>query len=158
MGFIDVDKLVRLCRSTQWTTYKIWQAVKAGDLSYKPVVYMRYETPLKDALKQMVSRNTKYAVIKRNSWEVGMIGEQRLRETLHNRSIDISQDEETKGGYLDTLHQKINSWRKSGSADLSKESGQYRTLLSSSNISNNRISKDKFGNELSRISRNAEAD
>ena len=32
MGFVEVDKLIHLCRTTQWSTYKIWQAVKAGDL------------------------------------------------------------------------------------------------------------------------------
>lgn len=51
MGFLDVDKLVTLCRSTKWTTYKIWQAVKADDLSYTPATYVRKETTLKDALK-----------------------------------------------------------------------------------------------------------
>lgn len=75
MGFVDVDKLCALCRNTQWETYKIWQAVKAGDLSYTPVTYLRYETPLKDALKHMTTKNVKFAVIKKGKREVGMIGE-----------------------------------------------------------------------------------
>ena len=54
MGFLDVNKLIKLCRSTKWTTYKIWQAEKAGDLTYKPVVYLRKETTLKDAMKFML--------------------------------------------------------------------------------------------------------
>ena len=54
MGFLEVDKLVHLCRTTQWQTYKVWQAVKAGDLTYTPPTYIRAETPLKDALKFMM--------------------------------------------------------------------------------------------------------
>ena len=55
MGFLDVDKLCNLCRSTNWETYKIWQAAKAGDLTYTPVTYLRQETALKDALKSMLT-------------------------------------------------------------------------------------------------------
>lgn len=62
---------------------------------------------------------------------------------------------------MDSIHQKFSNWRNSVSAsvDISQESGDtYRTLLSSSALNNNRISKDRLGNELSRISRNAAAD
>lgn len=51
MGFLDVDKLVNLCRTTQWQTYKIWQAVKAGDLTYSRVTYVSSDTGLREALK-----------------------------------------------------------------------------------------------------------
>lgn len=67
MGFLEVNKLIVLCRSTKWTTYKIWQAVNNGDLVYTPVTYMRKETILKDALKTMISNNTKFAVVKKGS-------------------------------------------------------------------------------------------
>ena len=67
MGFLEVNKLIVLCRSTKWTTYKIWQAVNNGDLVYTPVTYMRKETILKDALKTMISNNTKFSVVKKGS-------------------------------------------------------------------------------------------
>ena len=54
MGFLDVDRLIARCRSNQWETYKIWQAVKNGDLDYTPVTYLRDTTVLKDARKIML--------------------------------------------------------------------------------------------------------
>ena len=57
MGFLDVDSLVNLCKSTEWTTYKIWQAVKAGDLHYKAVMYIRTDMGLRETLKQMILKH-----------------------------------------------------------------------------------------------------
>ena len=34
MGFLKVDDLIKLAVGTKWSTYKIYQAVKAGDLKY----------------------------------------------------------------------------------------------------------------------------
>ena len=125
--------------------------MKAGDLVYTPVTYMRYETPLKDALKHMVTKNSKFAVIKKDKREVGMIGVQRLKETLNRQSYEYS--EETKDqSYFDQMQNKFIKWRKperqsvNSSKDISRDS-----------IHLNRISKDKFGNDLSRISMNVEA-
>mmetsp|Transcript_644 Transcript_644/g.871 ORF Transcript_644/g.871 Transcript_644/m.871 type:complete len:218 (-) Transcript_644:1063-1716(-) len=82
MGFLDVDSLVALCKSTQWSTYKIWQAVKAGDMHYKPVLFVRAEMGLREALKLMILKSTKFAVVKKGHREIGMIGESLLREAL----------------------------------------------------------------------------
>ena len=41
MGFIKVDELIKLSLATKWTTYKIYQAVKAGDLKYVQVNFLR---------------------------------------------------------------------------------------------------------------------
>lgn len=41
MGFLEVDDLVRLAESTKWTTYKIYQAVKNGDIKYAHANYLR---------------------------------------------------------------------------------------------------------------------
>ena len=79
MGFIDVDKLVNLCRSTEWTTFKIWQAVKAKDLSYRAPTFVRCETTVREALKVLCINDVKYAVVKKGSREVGMVGETLLR-------------------------------------------------------------------------------
>ena len=82
MGFLDVDGLVALCKSTQWTTYKIWQAVKSGDLQYLPVLYVRADLSIKEALKLMILKSSKFAVVKKGNREVGMIGEHLIREAL----------------------------------------------------------------------------
>ena len=101
-----MDKLTALCRNTNWTTYKIWQAVKAGDLAYTPVTFIIAETPLRDALKHMLLKETKFAVIKKGKREVGMVGEQRLRETLNRQSQEY-QEETKDAGYFDILHGKF---------------------------------------------------
>ena len=67
MGFLEVDKLIKLCRSTKWTTYKIWQAVKAGDLKYTPATYISKDASLRDALKSMLVQGNKYVVVKNGS-------------------------------------------------------------------------------------------
>lgn len=82
MGFLDVDSLVALCKSTQWTTYKIWQAVKSGDLQYLPVLYVRADLSIKEALKLMILKSSKFAVVKKGNREVGMVGEHLIREVL----------------------------------------------------------------------------
>jgi len=79
MGFIEVDKLVLLCRSTQWTTYKIWQAIKAKDLEYKAPTFVRCDTTVREALKVLCINDVKFAVVKKGSREVGMVGETLLR-------------------------------------------------------------------------------
>ena len=56
--------------------------MKQGDLVYTPVNYMRYETTLKDAYKFMLVQGSKFVVIKKGSREVGLIGEQLLKESL----------------------------------------------------------------------------
>ena len=146
MGFLEVDKLSHLCRTTKWTTYKVWQAVKAGDLTYTPVTYMRSETALKDALKQMITKNIQYAVIKKGNREVGMIGEARLRECL-NRESAGDLEESKDSSYIEYMQNRFNDWRtgresKNVSHDSSASAGAFL----------NRISKDNAGNELSRIS------
>lgn len=94
MGFLDVDKLVNLCRTTQWQTYKIWQAVKAGDLTYSPATFVCSDTSLKDALKHMIVNDTRFTVVKKGHREVGMIGETLIRETLNKHTLNL--DEESK--------------------------------------------------------------
>ena len=88
--------------------------MKAGDLTYKPATYVRQDTALKDALKYMITRKSKFAVVKKGSREVGMVGEQRLKETLNRQSVEYS--EETKdGSFFDNMHRKFQNWRNSGS-------------------------------------------
>jgi hypothetical protein len=82
MGFLDVDKLIHLCRTTQWTTYKIWQAVKAKDLSYEPPLFIRSDITPREAFKVLCLNKTKMAVVKKGSREVGMVGESLLKQTL----------------------------------------------------------------------------
>ena len=113
MGFLDVDKLVKLCRTTKWSTYKIWQAVKAGELAYKEATYLRHEMLVRDALKFMVQSKTKFAVIKRGDREVGMVGESRLRETLNWRGINEQTEESKEIGYFEQMSNKIKDWRTS---------------------------------------------
>lgn len=154
MGFLEVDKLIKLCRSTKWTTYKIWQAVKAGDLEYKPVTYVRKETTLRDALKVMLVQGSKFAVVKKGQREIGMVGETRLKEQLNMGGY--IQEESKDDSYIGQIHRKLKRWRESGSFnDNSRESGRNTSSFMNHN---NRISKDGFGNELSRISRGVEAD
>ena len=155
MGFLDVDKLCILCRSTQWETFKIWQAVKGGDLVYTPVTYMRQDTSLKDAFRHMLTKNSKFAVVKKDKREVGMIGEQRLKEALNRHSPEYS--EETKDhSFYDQLQNKYMKWKKPGHP-IHNTCGSKDNSRDSSNIQLNRISKDRFGNDLSRISMNVEA-
>ena len=40
----------------------------------------------------MISKNSKFAVVKKGNREVGMIGEQRLKEMLNRQSIDNTQE------------------------------------------------------------------
>lgn len=49
-GFLEVDKLINLCMTTKWSDYKIWQAIKNGELVYKEPYFMKAETKLKAAL------------------------------------------------------------------------------------------------------------
>ena len=53
-GFLEVDKLVDLCMTTKWTTYKIWQAAKNGELIYKEPFYMKADTKIKAALAEFI--------------------------------------------------------------------------------------------------------
>ena len=78
-----------------------------------------------------------------------MIGEKRLREVL-NRSI-LEESKDDGSGYLESIQRKLASLRKTVN-----ESANSSNNLSMMN--QNRISKDRFGNELSRISRGVEAD
>ena len=95
MGFLDVDSLIALCKSTSWTTYKIWQAVKAGDLHYRPVLYIRSDQKIKEALKLMIIKSTKFAVVKKGHREVGMIGESAIREALgSDKTTDLGNPSE----------------------------------------------------------------
>ena len=110
MGFLDVDQLISLCNSTNWTTYKIWQAVKAGDLTYKPATFVRQDTGLRDALKIMISKNSKFAVVKKGNREVGMIGEQRLKEMLNRQSVD-NTEESKDASFLENVQRKFQNWR-----------------------------------------------
>ena len=90
---------------------------------------------LRAALKHMLLHDTKYAVVKRGSREVGMIGESAIHEVLNKQSINLDN--------LDNLEESKgeNCFAPSSLAD---------SLLYGRN--QNRISKDRFGNELSRIS------
>ena len=53
-GFLEVDTLIDLCMTTKWTTYKIWQAAKNGELVYKEPFYMKANTKIKVALAEFV--------------------------------------------------------------------------------------------------------
>ena len=170
MGFLDVDRLIALCRTNEWETYKIWQAVKNGDLEYTPVTFLRDTTTLRDARKIMLMQVTKFAVVKKGSREVGMLGMARLTETL-NRGSRSPEDEESKDeSYLDFMKGKVfgRGGRHKGAAALDSSDPSYENLGNVQNMSTNvtsafrtpraRISKDVHGNELSRISRKAEVD
>ena len=98
----------------------------------------------------MISKNSKFAVVKKGNREVGMIGEHRLKEMLNRQSIDNTQ-ESKDSSFLENVQRKFQNWRGRNGVDESKDS-----LVDISNQSNNRISKDKFGNELSRISMRAD--
>ena len=167
MGFLDVDRLIARCRSNQWETYKIWQAVKNGDLDYTPVTYLRDTTVLKDARKIMLLQNTKFAVVKKGSREVGMLGMARLTETLSKSSSpdtpDDSKDESfyglMKGRFLNKggrnnssqeLSQSFDNIANNMSTNVTSKFGKKKPPI--------RISKDMEGNELSRISGKADVD
>ena len=96
------------------------------------MTYIRSDMCLRAALKHMLLHDTKYAVVKRGSREVGMIGESVIHEVLNKQSLNLDNLEESKGE---------NYFEPSSRAD---------SLLYDRN--QNRISKDRFGNELSRIS------
>ena len=83
------------------------------------MIYVRKETSLKDALKLMLIQNTKYAVVRKGSREVGMIGEKRLREVLNRSIMEESKDDHS--GYLESIQRKIQSLRKTVN-DKSRES------------------------------------
>ena len=90
MGFLEVDQLITLCNRTEYTTYKIYQAVKAGDIHYKAVMYVRTDMGLREALKQMILKRQRYAVVKKGSREVGMIGESIIRDVLgQDKTTDL---------------------------------------------------------------------
>ena len=57
------------------------------------MVYVRKETSLKDALKLMLIQDSRYAVVRKGSREVGMIGEKRLREVLNRSIMEESKDD-----------------------------------------------------------------
>ena len=83
------------------------------------MVYVRKETSLKDALKLMLIQDCRYAVVRKGSREVGMIGEKRLREVLNRSIMEESKDDQS--GYLESIQRKLASLRKTVN-DKSRES------------------------------------
>ena len=144
MGFLEVDQLITLCNSTEYTTYKIYQAVKAGDIHYKAVMYVRTDMGLREALKQMILKRQRYAVVKKGSREVGMIGESIIRDAL-------GQDKTTDLGDLsnDSLSQQ-RQYKPCDFKGAAAAEGSSRSILYDGSEAN-RISIDRGGNEISQI-------
>ena len=108
--------------------------------------------PLLEALKLLNRLDQNFAVVKRGQREIGMVGEQRIKEVLAqtNREFADTSMNET----FDNLTDKYQGWRqKINNSKSSLSNGNNGSRYSQSA---NRISKDEYGQEISGISKRAE--
>ena len=113
--------------------------------------------PLHDALRLLVRLDMRFAVVKRGHREIGMIGEQRLREVLEQ--TDKSYAEETKMVHGEDTMDRYMSWKDKRNVSNGSLTDRYKNDKSSGKAGAymNRISKDDNGNEISGISKKADA-
>ena len=73
VGFVEVDKLIEIGYLTQWSTYKVFQAVRNKDLEYQQAYYIQHGATLTEALDIFESKRARFAVVRQYPKEVGMV-------------------------------------------------------------------------------------
>ena len=136
-GFLEVDKLIELCMSTKWTTYKIYQAVKNGELAYREPYFMKADTKIKVALAEFITTQARFAVVRQYPKELGMVSEAAIREVLER--LPGQYAEEVKEDTFTDLQRQYHDWKRR--ADSSARGSSFLSNL-------NRSIRHSYGREF----------